>query len=179
VSLSLPQRKGPNPEMRPTLPQRQLDQHAPEPLREQLAARVAKLEGVTVGETYAEPGTRGFHLDPEMAHGPKRDAFLFRTEFAHVHSTEDGGLHVTLPQDAQAEVVAKGWGVQHPMAGQVVRLPESPSEALRAGMQCPRSNTFVFGPRDADELEVVFSLVRHSYDYARGAIRDAPKPKKG
>lgn len=178
MSLSLPQRKGASPQMGPGLPQRQVEQHAPAELREQLAARVATLEGVTLGETFAEPGTRGFHLDPEMAHGPKRDAFLFHTEFAHLHATEDGGLHMALPQDARAEVVAKGWGIPHPLAGQVVRLPESQSELLRAGMPCPKGNTFVFGPRDAEELETVFALVRHAYDYARGAIRDAPKAKK-
>jgi Family of unknown function (DUF5519) len=60
---------------------------------------------------------------------------------------DDGSLHMTLPPDVAEEAYAKGWGEPHPYSG----------------------TPLIFAPRDEDELEVVFGLLRASYDYARGS----------
>ena len=60
------------------------------------------------------------------------DAFIVPSagEFAHVHPGHDGSLHVALPMALGTDVVAKGWGVAHPLAG--VRLTPGHGDALRA-----------------------------------------------
>ncbi|MFH0352403.1 MAG: hypothetical protein ACHBMF_10820 [Chromatiales bacterium] len=45
-------------------------------------------------------------------------------------------------------VLVHGWGEPHPISGTMM----------------------VFGPRDAEELEIVLGIVRASYDYARGEL---------
>lgn len=76
-------------------------------------------------------------------------------EFVHLHPAYDGSLHVSLPEALEAQVLAGGWGEQHPLKR---RAPTA---------QAP---TMVFGPRDAQELEVVVSLVEaaHAHEVARG-----------
>ncbi|HET6757334.1 MAG TPA: luciferase family protein, partial [Burkholderiales bacterium] len=91
------------------------------------------------------PGAHAFHLDNALARGPK-DAFQRGHEFAHIHPAPDGSLHVALPRDVYDEVLARGWGEPHPISGTMM----------------------VFGPRDAEELEIVFRVVKASCDYARG-----------
>jgi phospholipase/carboxylesterase len=80
------------------------------------------------------------------------DAFIVPSagEFAHVHPGYDGSLHLALPPGLATDVVAKGWGVAHPLAG--VRLTP--------GM------TMLFGPRDAGELETVVGVVTTSHAWA-------------
>jgi hypothetical protein len=54
---------------------------------------------------------------------------------------------MTLPPDLYEEVLAKRWGEPHPVSGTMM----------------------IWGPRDEDELEVIWSLVRASYEYATGS----------
>ena len=72
-------------------------------------------------------------------------------EFAHLHPAYDGSLHLALPADLAAAVVAQGWGTPHPWAG----------SRLAAGF------TLVFGPRDPQEVDVVERIVRASHAYAQ------------
>lgn len=51
-----------------------------------------------------------------------------------------------LPPHIAAAAYEKGWGEPHPYSG----------------------TPLIFGPRDEAELEVVWSLLRASYDFARG-----------
>ena len=73
-------------------------------------------------------------------------------EFAHLHPSYDGSLHLVLPPELAADVSAKGWGRPHMWAG--TRL--SPGFML------------VHGPRDADELTTVRAIVAASHTYASG-----------
>lgn len=93
------------------------------------------------------PGARAFRLPQEVAVGPP-EAFQAETEFAHLHPTYDGSLHVALPPDAARAVVDGGWGEPHPRSGYML----------------------VFGPRTDDEVEIVWQIVRASYDFATGAL---------
>jgi len=147
----LPERTGPHPSVSSTIPQEQLSDTAPGELQERLYARIAAFPGVTSRQSaISVPGARGFMLDPPR-HGPD-DAFLVPAvgEFAHLHPGHDGSLHVALPPVLATDLIAKGWGVAHPLAG--VRLTP--------GM------VMLFGPRDADELEVVTGIVAASHAWA-------------
>jgi Family of unknown function (DUF5519) len=93
------------------------------------------------------PGARAFHLDEASARGPWQ-AFQAGREFAHLHPSEDGSLHMTLPPALYDEVLAKGWGEPHPLSRTML----------------------VWGPRDAAELEVVWGLIKASHAYANGAF---------
>lgn len=152
----LPARSGSRPDVSWTIPQEQRSDNAPAALQEQLFERTSALAGVTTRQSaISVPGARGLVLD-----GPgdaPLDAFLVPRagEFAHLHPGYDGSLHLALPPALASDVVAKGWGVAHPLAG--IRLA--------------RGMVMVYGPRDADELEVVAGIVEASHRYATGALR--------
>lgn len=74
-------------------------------------------------------------------------------EPAHLHSPADTSLHVLLPLERVALVVAQGWGIQCPRAVHGTEL-------------------ILFAPRDETELEVVTSLARESvrWSLARNGV---------
>jgi hypothetical protein len=143
-SPALPARRGPRPETIGPRPHAQASQQAPPGLQRSLAARALELPGVSEAESLVSvPGARAFVLDEAAASGPP-EAFQAGREFAHVHPEHDGSLHMTLPADLAAEAYEKGWGEPHPVSG----------------------TPLIFGPRDDDELEVVWLLLRASYEFA-------------
>jgi phospholipase/carboxylesterase len=149
----LPQRRGPRPEVSWTIPQQQQTQNAPQHLQERLFDEIRRLPGVEVGPSHISvPGARGFTLRDGSA---DEQAFLVPqvAEFAHLHPSYDGSLHVALPPELAADVSTKGWGRPHMWAG--TRL--SPGFML------------VHGPRDHDELATVRGIVAASRAYAAGA----------
>lgn len=146
----LPRRHGDRPEVSWKIPQQQTSQNAPTGLQEELFARATALAGTQTGPSrISVPGARGFTLDAPA--GPT-EAFLVPqvAEFAHLHPEYDGSLHLALPAAQAADLVAKGWGTPHPWAG----------TRLTPGF------VMVFGPRDADELEIVAGVLSASHDYA-------------
>jgi hypothetical protein len=74
-------------------------------------------------------------------------------EFAHLHQPSDGSLHMVMPPRLVRQVLSRGWGEPHPVA--------------EMGF-IPPTTMMVYGPRERDELEVVWSLIRASHAYARG-----------
>lgn len=82
--------------------------------------------------------------------------------FAHLHPAHDGSLHVALPLPLAAEMIGKGWGVAHPLAG----LRVTPGLVM------------VFGPRDDEELDVVAAIVATSHAWASGRA-DQQRPGWG
>jgi phospholipase/carboxylesterase len=150
---SLPARQGPRPQVSSQIPQEQRSDTAPLELQEIAFRRIAALPGVSSGQSMISvPGARGFLLAPPRLGPPEAFIVPSAGEFAHVHPGHDGSLHVALPLNLAADVVAKGWGVAHPLAG--VRLTP--------GM------VMLFGPRDADELETVVGVVTTSHAWASG-----------
>ncbi len=149
----LPRRAGDAPETNPAMPHTQTSQNAPIEFQEALLERAAGLPGVVVGRSRVSvPGARALHLDAQHARGP-REAFMLGTEFAHLHPPYDGSLHLTLPEPVARAVIDLGWGEFHPLVEQGV---------------LPPTDVMVFGPRDSDELEVVWLVVRASHAYASG-----------
>jgi phospholipase/carboxylesterase len=135
------------------MPHTQTSQNAPRDLQEELFERAARLPGVVVARSHVSvPGARAFHLDEQHARGPQ-EAFMYGTEFAHLHPPYDGSLHLTLPELDARTVIELGWGELHPLVEQGV---------------LPPTDMMVFGPRDAGELEVVWLLVQASHAYASG-----------
>jgi hypothetical protein len=142
----LPTRSGPPPETIGPRPHAQVSQTPPLALHRQLAARALELPGVQPADSLVSvPGALAFVLDEDAADGPP-EAFQAEREFAHLHPEHDGSLHMTLPPDVAEEAFEKGWGEPHPYSG----------------------TPLIFGPRDEDELEVVWRLLRASYEYAKG-----------
>jgi phospholipase/carboxylesterase len=143
-------RAGPRPRTTPINPHTQLDQNAPLDLQEKVFFFAQSLPGVTVGPSHVSvPGARAFHLPRCACQAP--GAFMIEHEFAHIHPPHDGSLHMTLTPDIVAQVVENGWAEPHPLAG-------------KYGL--PGNIVMVYGPRDADELEVVNELVAASHKAA-------------
>lgn len=143
---ALPPRPGPPPQVAGPRPHAQVSQQAPPGLQEELAERALALPGVSGAPSLVSvPGARAFVLDEETAAGPP-EAFQVGREFAHLHPTHDGSLHMTLPAQVAAEAFELGWGEPHPVSG----------------------TPLIFGPRDEEELEVVWRLLRASYRFAAG-----------
>jgi Family of unknown function (DUF5519) len=147
---AMPKRHGPAPEVTGPRPHAQRSQNAPPALQEELARRVLALPGVNeAGSGVSVPGARAFVLDEAHARGPAK-AFQVGREFAHIHPPEDGSLHMTLPSDVAEAAYAAGWGEPHPISG----------------------TPLIFGPRDEDELGVVWGLLRSSYEHASASPAD-------
>jgi Family of unknown function (DUF5519) len=146
----MPKREGPRPDVIGPQPHAQRSQNAPPELQEELIRRALELPGVSPAESRVSvPGARAFVLDEASAGGPS-EAFQVAREFAHVHPPEDGSLHMTLPPDVADVAYAAGWGEPHPISG----------------------TPLIFGPRNETELEVVWGLLRASYEYASGARQE-------
>lgn len=152
TSIALRPRHGPPPETMPGVPHLQLSQNSPPAIRHQLWQRMTSLDDVLPGRSaISVPDSRALHLEPNAALGPP-EAFLVRTEFAHLHA--EGSLHVSLPTQGAEEAMAQGWAEPHP----VVSMGLGPANWV-----------MLYGPRDADELDVIWGLVRASHSFASRA----------
>jgi hypothetical protein len=119
---------------------------------------MASLPGLYTGlSAISAPTSRALHLPGDLALGPD-EAFIVHTEFAHLHAPADGSLHATLPRAVVARAVELGWAELHPAAAAGIRPP---------------TLVMLYSPRDSHELDAVLTLVKISYDFARGA-RTAP-----
>jgi phospholipase/carboxylesterase len=150
----LPDRRGPHPRVSWDIPQQQLSETAPAELQQRVLAFARELPEVEVAESrISVPGAQAFTLEAPTGDA---DAFLVPSvgEFAHLHPSYDGSLHLTLPADLAADLVTRGWGRMHPWAG--TRL--SPGFVM------------VYGPRDDEELDTVQSILAASHAYATGRV---------
>ena len=146
----LPRRAGPKPKTTPTNPHTQLDQIAPVKMQQALAARIFAFDCVEEQPSpISVPGARALMLCTDCQAGP-RDAFMMGREFAHLHPPYDGSLHAALPPDLAKEAIEMGWAEIHPIAAQMGT----------------HNIVMIFGPRDEDELETVYGLIRASRNYA-------------
>ena len=136
-------------------------------MQNRLLEMMAALDGARIGASFAEAGTRALLLDAAYSRGPRDQAFLTGDEFAHLHlQPGDGALHMTLPEADIESAEHMGWGERHPLAGKTVAEPHVGREAQT--LMVPWSNVLIFGPRDGDELKIVWRLVLKSYAFARG-----------
>lgn len=147
---ALPPRKGPRPATTGReIPHDQLEDFSPPEIREALIARAEALPGVFMTQSQvSEPSSLALRLN-------KRDrafeAFLHPSvdEFGHIHGS--GFMHLTVPAEALGPLTELGWVEPHPIS----RRPEFPSGIV-----------MLYAPRDAEELEVVATVMRASYEQA-------------
>jgi hypothetical protein len=158
MKLPLPQRLGQRPETTDKNPHRQLTQNAPKVLQEQLWHRMARLPDIDTGQSLVSvPGARAMFLCSGCPGGPP-SSFMKGREFGHIHPAHDGSLHLTLPDHVRDEALDKGWAERHPLV---------------AKGQVPASVVMLFGPRDLEELEIIWALVQESHGFARGVTDDS------
>ncbi|KAJ7702662.1 hypothetical protein B0H17DRAFT_923164 [Mycena rosella] len=161
----LPARKGPRPRTTSHIIQRQLDQHvdlefAAKALK---GAVIPRVQARHTNKTHLALSKFEFHaeaifLRPEIPiddpkNIPSHDTVRrTKREIAHMHDYHDYTLHLALAAQDGKEVVSKGWGQRHPLAGPGVPGP-------------PTEWTFLYAPRDEDEVHVVEMVIEASIGY--------------
>jgi hypothetical protein len=70
----------------------------------------------------------------------------------------DVGGHCVLPPDFFEECLDKGWGTKHPLAGRYHPI---------TGTVVPSTTLVYFAPRDERELDLIWSIICKSYDWAK------------
>ncbi|MEV7542697.1 luciferase family protein [Streptomyces sp. NPDC089915] len=146
--LTLTPREGAAPKVFGPAPHGQGSQISPIMLQEELWGRMRALPYVYMAPTLVSvPHARSLFLPEGVGTGPA-EAFQRGREWAHIHPHHDGSLHLTLPKEAEEDVISAGWGVHHPV----------------------QAVTLVYGPRTYAELETVWKIIQFSYRYAVGAL---------
>lgn len=155
VITELPRRRGERPMTTSTFPHSQLDQQPTDPtVRDELARRAFSLEGIVERDSVISvPGARALVLADHRSVGPDA-AFIREREFAHFHPDPDWSLHLALPDPVADVAIDRGWAELHLIA----RTEEFPGSVV-----------MVYAPRDADEVEAVWTLLRASYEFAAHA----------
>jgi hypothetical protein len=147
ITLVLPERVGERPRTDGPYPHSQVSDQGPVELGHEIVERVRALPGITIGETLISvEGATAFHVSKELAVGPP-EAFAKGTEFGHLHPSYDTSFHVSARPETVKTVVNGGWGEP---------LPKAPNTLL------------LYAPRDADEVEIVWTIVLDTYHYATG-----------
>ena len=156
VVRALPERAGNRPQTTDCAPHSQMTQ-LPEPasgrkLSEFMIEKISAFADIqTAPSRRAPPGTVGFYLDLKCAVDDER-CFLLGNEIAHVHISDDGGLHAILPEPLKSEAMEKGWAEPHPLAGRPTVSPDT---------------VMIYAPRDETEAAIIVALVRETWRNAR------------
>jgi len=142
------------------MPHQQLSQNAPPALQEALFDRARALGGVEVRPSRVSvPGARAFVL-PDNEHA-STELTMVGGEFAHLHPPYDGSLHLALPRAVADDVIEKEWAEPHP-AARMGLIPERGAIPI-----------MVYGPRDEQELEIVWAILEASHAFASlGSTKD-------
>lgn len=155
VGLGLPTRSGDPPVTSSGMPHTQMTQNAPVRMYKKLAEKMFELSDIEERPSVISvPGARAMWLK-ENVEAASAGAFFGGREFAHIHPPNDGSLHLSLPRKWVKDVVGRGWGDPHPMA----RMSGSAENIL-----------LVYGPRNEDELDIVYNIVLASYKYAKNQL---------
>jgi hypothetical protein len=157
LQIDLPPRSGQRPKIMPrTLPQRQY----PAPLDKKASQRLHDIP-----KKYAESFGDIADFDKSITEGRTTDAIygkpdrtcgahdgVLGNEIAHVHP-QDNSLHVWLTQADGKKVVSAGWGERFPLSS--------------LGM-CDAGWTFVYAPRNMDEVSIVEEIVKAGIGHLSG-----------
>jgi hypothetical protein len=159
-SLQLPSRTGSRPRIDVRYPCPQLEDRAPEPVREGLLEIGRALPGVTIRATELSVPGDALVLDEELARG-KPEGFIRGREFAIVR--DDGSVHVNLDPSCGQHALDRRWATIHPLA------------RYMAGALPPQS-LIVYAPRNDRELLVVAQILHVAYGFAVGRFGDVLLP---
>ncbi|KAK0547904.1 hypothetical protein OC846_004678 [Tilletia horrida] len=188
---SLPKRKGGRPQVYGLAPQRQLNQKS-EKQKEYTSILNAHLDSlvsehasaIQTGPSALEGGSVPalFSIDPARR-SPLSYQYVSGTshsEFAHIHGY-DGSLHLTMsPADARL-VITQGWGQLHSLSGIGYRGfwmpkflrnwgPYPSSSNPGKGGRLPPTYTFIYSPRNEEEIETIKSLILAAAKFSAGIV---------
>ena len=159
LHTGLPVRKGEKPLTRKGMPHQQLNQNPKIEIYKNLAELLFDIPGVKEEMSLVSvPEARALWLSLNNLKFSE-DAFMVNREFAHLHPPYDGSIHLMAPPNWLDEILEKGWGEKHPLAGQIL----------------PNNAIMIYAPRDEDEVKIVYNLVLLSYWRARG--EKIPNPR--
>lgn len=148
-----PRREGGRPQTTEWEPHQQVNQHADPEIWDELYRRCFALPNVKdVESLISVPGARALWLDESVEAGPK-EAFIIEREFAHIHPKPDSSTHLHLPLEVAIYAISGGWAELH----NVSWLGLAGAETV-----------MLYAPRDAEELEIIWSLIEESYRFACG-----------
>lgn len=153
--VNLPKRKGTKPTIAPfAVPHRQTDQHNDTLVRNQqkkiFDAQVAdKTFGLVYKTSYLERNNAGIFLRDSAAGNPTVVA-ISHAEVGHIHPS-DGSMHIILSASDTKEVIEKGWGELHGLAGE--------GRAAKTYMM-------IYAPRNEMELEITKKILLAAVKYA-------------
>lgn len=157
---NLPMRSGPRPTIAPfAIPHRQLNQHNDESIRENQKAvfnEVVNQNGTLIHfkkSHFEKHNEAVFLLD--SAKGNQAIVPYTHGEIGHMHPS-DGSMHFSLSPSDTKEVLEKGWGELHGLAGQVYKG----SDIL------PATYTMVYSPRSKEELNVLKQILQAAVQYS-------------
>jgi phospholipase/carboxylesterase len=148
---NLPTRETPRPVTSDGIPHIQIDVAAVPEIAALLLDRVSKISGVELRRTIVgRAGSTGFWLKDGIKM-TRPDSIIRGREFAHSHP--DGSLHISLPPELANQAIEAGWAVHHPWA------------AKKRGLE---GFVMIYTPVSEVELDVVFELVKQSYEFVTG-----------
>ena len=101
----------------------------------------------------ASPDTTALWLPDHIAGGPP-EAFIDGHEFCLLHPRPEYGIHLTLPKNVREDAMRLGWAEPHPLTRLQVM---------------PQTLVMVYAPRNDEELDMVFGLIRCSWEFAADA----------
>lgn len=157
---NLPARKGARPVIAPfAIPHRQTSQHNEDAIR---ARQKALFEDVVAQnkslvhfqKSYFEKHNDAVFLN-DSTKGNQTVVTTTHAEVGHMHPT-DGSMHFSLSPSDTKEVLEKGWGELHGLAGQI----------YKPGSQLPATYMMVYSPRTDAELVVIRQILEAAILYS-------------
>jgi len=153
----LPRREGEKPLTRKGMPHQQISQNPPAKIYNMLAQLLFSIPDVEEEMSLISvPGARALWLVSEDA---SDDVFMVGREFAHLHPPHDGSMHLMAPSDWLDEILEKGWGEKHPLAGIMI----------------PDNAIMLYAPRNEEEVNIIYNIALLSYWMAKG--EKIPRPR--
>lgn len=156
----LPKRFGTRPTIAPfAIPHRQTDQHNSVAIRDKQKAMFEEVVNqnkalVHFQKSYFEKHNDAVFLN-DSTQGNQTVVTTTHAEVGHLHPT-DGSMHFSLSPSDTKEVVEKGWGELHGLAGQVYK-PNS---------QLPATYMMVYAPQNEAEIAVIKQILEAAILYS-------------
>jgi len=159
IHKGLPYRNGEKPLTRKGIPHQQLTQNPDIEVYKRFSDKLFRLpDTVKASSLISVPGAIALWLNSDKVNVVS-DAFMIANEFAHLHPAYDGSLHIMAPPNWVDEIIEKGWGERHPLAGDMIA-----SNAL-----------MIYAPRNDVEIDIAYNILLLSYWRAKGKIIPSPK----
>ncbi len=158
--VDLPKREGVKPTIAPfAVPHRQMNQHNDSTIRNKqkqiFDTQVTDANyNLIYKMSYLEKHSPGIFLK-DSASGNQTVVPVSHAEVGHIHPT-DGSMHIILSPSDTKEVIEKGWGELHGLAGQ--------GAAAKTYMM-------IYSPRNEEELEITKRILEAAVKYASLSVK--------